>query len=126
MLLLHLQKAEMRFKFILHMVHVAGTQMIQQGTLGLLQESFLEGVAVGQDVLAFVNLALSATLQHPPILEFIKSWLEPASSGAAQVLQESQWFVEGHGIIGGRKDPHGVWLPVHVANGKSYIWDHQS
>jgi hypothetical protein len=71
-------------------------------------------------MLAFIDLALSATLQYPPTLEFVKSWLEPASTGVAHVLQKSQWFVEGHGIIGGRKDHHGVWLPVHAANGKSY------
>ncbi len=104
------------------MVHIAGTQMIQQGTDGLLQGLILKGVAVRQDMLAFVNLPLSANLQHPPILEFIKSWLEPASSGAAHVFQENQWFVEGHRIIGGRKDHHGVWLPVHATNSKSYVW----
>jgi hypothetical protein len=84
--------------------------------------SFLEGVVVGQDMLAFVNLALLATVCHPPILEFVKTWLEPALLGMAHVLRESQWFLEGHGIIGGRKDHHGVWLLIHAANGKSYIW----
>ncbi len=61
-LVLCLQKAEMEYKFILHMVHVASTQMIKQGTDGLSQGLFLEGVAAGQDILTFFNLALSDTL----------------------------------------------------------------
>jgi hypothetical protein len=76
----------MKYKFILHMFHFASTWMIQQGTDGLLQGLFLEGVAFGQNMLAFVGLAFSATVQHPPILEFVKSWLEPASSGAAHIF----------------------------------------
>jgi hypothetical protein len=34
-LVLRLQKEEMKYEFILHMVHVAGTRMIKQGTDGL-------------------------------------------------------------------------------------------
>ncbi len=34
-LVLHLRKAEMKFGFTLHLVHVAGTRMIAQGTNGL-------------------------------------------------------------------------------------------
>jgi hypothetical protein len=73
-------------------------------------------------MLSFIDLALSATKRHPPILDFVKSWLETASSGAAHVLLERQWFVEGHRNISGRKDHRGVWMPLHAANGRSYIW----
>ncbi len=108
-------------QFILHMLHVAGIRMIEQGMDGLSQGLVLEGVAVGQDMLTFVDLALSATRCHPPILDFIKPWLDPAS-GATHILQESQWFAVGHGSIGGNRDHHGVWLPMHAVNNKSYIW----
>jgi len=30
--------------------------------------------------------------------------------------------VEGHGIIGGRRDSHGVWIPVHNKNGAVFVW----
>jgi hypothetical protein len=93
----------MSHEFILHMVHVAGSRMIEQGMDDLSRGSFLEGVAIGRDMLSFIKLALSATKRHPPILDFVKSWLETASSGVAHVLLERQWFVEGHGIIGGRR-----------------------
>jgi hypothetical protein len=47
-LVLRLQKAEMKYKFILHMVHVAGTWAIQQGTDGLSQARIVLGRGSGQ------------------------------------------------------------------------------
>jgi hypothetical protein len=38
------------------------------------------------------------------------------------VLKEEEWFVEGHGIIGGRKDAHWIWIPMHAKNGRAHIW----
>jgi hypothetical protein len=65
-----------------------------------------------------ISLTVSSLL-----LKFVKSWLDPNSSGAAHILSEKQWFMEGHGIIGGRRDQHGIWIPIHASNGKSYIWE---
>ncbi len=59
-LVLQLCKVEMSHKFILHMVHVAGMRMIEQGMDGLSWGSFLEGVAIGRDMLS------SLTLHSPP------------------------------------------------------------
>jgi hypothetical protein len=42
--------------------------------------------------------------------------------GELKVLGPEEWFVEGHGIIGGMKDSHGIWIPTHAKNGKAYIW----
>jgi hypothetical protein len=42
--------------------------------------------------------------------------------GRGRVLKEEEWFVEGHGIIEGRKDAHGIWIPMHPKNGRAYIW----
>ncbi len=57
---LRLRKAEIQQGFVLHVVHVAGTQMIAQGTDGLSRGSFLERVLAGKDMLSFVDLSLSA------------------------------------------------------------------
>ena len=56
-LILHLRRLEMAVGFVIHMVYVAGTRMIAQGTDGLSRGSFLEGVVAGQDMLSFDNLA---------------------------------------------------------------------
>ena len=120
-LVLRLRLVEMRGRFTLHIVHVAGTRMIAQGTDGLSRGSFLEGVVVGESMLAYIDLAHSAKQRHPPVVEFIKSCVKPLNK-EAKVLGVEEWFVEGHGIIGGEKDAHGIWIPKHARNGMVYIW----
>jgi hypothetical protein len=99
-LILRLKKAEIQHGFILHMVHVAGTRMIEQGTDGLSRGSFLEGVLAGKDMLSYVNLSLSAVQRFPKVLDYVQSWLAPVGEG--KLLKEEEWFIEGHGIEGGR------------------------
>ncbi len=120
-LVMRLRKAEMSFGFTLHLVHVAGTRMIAQGTDGLSRGSFLEGVARGEHMLSFVDLAFNALERHPQLLMFVRSWVEPVL-GKVKTLTVEEWFQEGHGIIGGEKDYNGMWIPKHAPNGKAYIW----
>ena len=42
--------------------------------------------------------------------------------GQPVVLDAAQWFREGHGIEGGRKNRQGIWLPMHACNRMCYIW----
>jgi hypothetical protein len=118
-LILRLKKAEIQHGFILHMVHVAGTRMIEQGTDGLSRGSFLEGVLAGKDMLSFADLSLSAIQRFPKVLDYVQSWLAPVV-GEGKLLKEEEWFVEGHGIEGGSKDAHGIWIPRHAKNGRVY------
>jgi hypothetical protein len=87
-LILRLKKAEIQHGFILHMVHVAGTRMIEQGTDGLSRGSFLEGVLAGKDMLSFVVLSLSAIQRFPKVLDYIQSWLAPMVGEGALGLYE--------------------------------------
>ncbi len=59
-LMLHLRKAKIHYGFVLHVVHVAGARMIAQGTDGLSQGIFTEGVVARKDMLAFMDIALLA------------------------------------------------------------------
>jgi hypothetical protein len=56
-LVLCLRKMELEYDFALHVVHVAGTRMITQGTDSLSRGIFLKGVVRGEDMLAFVDLS---------------------------------------------------------------------
>ncbi len=94
--------------------------MIAQGTDGLSRGSFLEGVLAGKDMLSFVDLSLPAIQRYPKVLDFIQSWMEPVV-GKGRVLKEEEWFVEGHGIIGGCKDAHRIWIPMHAKNRRAYM-----
>ena len=59
-LVLRLRKAELNAGIKLHVVHVAGTRMIAQGTDGLSRGNLIYGVMAGHDILSFVPLQLSA------------------------------------------------------------------
>jgi hypothetical protein len=111
----------MEYEFTLHVVHVARTRMIAQGMDGLSWGIFLEGVMRGEDMLSFVDLSRTAIKRHPKVLDFVKSWVSPVL-GESKVLSPEEWFQEGHGIIGGKKDPSGTWILCHVKNGRIYIW----
>ena len=120
-LILRLRKAEMAYGFTLHLVHVPGTRMIAQGNDGLSRGSFLEGVARGEHMLSFVDLAFNALERHLQLLMFVRSWVEPVL-GKVKTLTVEEWFQEGHRMIGGEKDYNGLWIPKHAPNGKAYIW----
>ncbi len=62
----------MKYGFTLHVVHVADTQMIAQGTDGLPKGILLEGVVRGEDMLSFVDLSQSAIERHPEVLDFVR------------------------------------------------------
>ena len=38
-------------------------------------------------------------------------------------LLAEDWFWKGHGITGGAKDNHGVWIPTHAPKARVYWWD---
>ncbi len=120
-LVLQFRKAEVRYGFTLHVVHVAGTRMIAQGTDGLSRGILLEGVVRGEDMLSFVDLLRSAMERHPQLLEFALSWVEPVL-GPCKVLSVDEWFQEGQGITGGTREVGGIWTPLHATEGKAYIW----
>ncbi len=120
-LVLRLRKTELEYDFTLHIVHVAGTRMIAQGTDGLSHGIYFEGVVRSEDMPSFVDLSRTAIERHPGVLKFVESWVAPVL-GKRKVLTPDEWFREGHGIVGGEKDSTGLWIPLHASNGKVYIW----
>ena len=72
-------------------------------------------------MLSFIDLALSDNIWSPGVVDFVNSWVEPVLGGL-KLLSPEEWFVEGHGIVGGKKDARGVWIPTHAEGGKAYLW----
>ena len=119
-LVLRLRRIEMDVGLNLRIVHVAGTRMIAQGTDGLSRGMMCEGVLAGKDMLDYVDISKSASQCCPSLIEFFRTWMEFPQ---LRPLKVEEWFVEGHGIVGGRKDGHGIWIPSHTPNGQVYWWD---
>jgi hypothetical protein len=94
-LVLHLHKLEMMAGMVLHIVHVAGTRMIAQGTEGLSCGDLLEDVMKGEDFSIFVLLYLSALDQLPEL----EGWLQGMyPHGTLERLAPEDWFQKGHDI----------------------------
>jgi hypothetical protein len=100
-LVLRLRKLEVAQQCLLHVVHVAGTRMIGQGSDGLSRGNLTEGVMVGRSMTSYVPLGTSALERSPTLESWIRSW---AGSGL-EVLNEQDWFVRGQGIQGYATDP---------------------
>ena len=109
----------MNYGMSIHLIHVSGKRMIAQGTDRCSRGQLMEGVMAGKDMLSFVDLAKSAIDRHPPLLDWIRSWT--CIDDLAPLTPEG-WFEEGHGIVGGENDRHGVWIPKHGPSNKMFLW----
>ena len=109
----------MEYGLTIHIIHVAGTRMIAQGTDGCSRGSFLEGVMAGASMLSFVDLGKTAVERCPELLPWIRDWTERRS---LEPLTPEGWFEEGHGIVGGGEDRRGVWIPKHGPSGRVFLW----
>lgn len=107
-LVLRLRKAEMHGGLKLHVIHVAGTRMMEQGTDGLSRGSLLEGVMSGESMLEFVPLGDSALDRAVGLKEWLDSWW---GGGLAAHLMPKDWFRRGHGVVGGERNEDGIWFP---------------
>ncbi|EJK74326.1 hypothetical protein THAOC_04001, partial [Thalassiosira oceanica] len=118
-LVVRLRVLEMRYGVTIHLVHVAGTRMIAQGTDGCSRGFLMEGVLRGENMLTFVDLGKSAMERHPPLLNWIRGWTQQQNLNP---LTPEEWYREAHGITGGKEDRHGVWIPTHGPGGKLFLW----
>ena len=106
-LVLRLRKLEMASQFKLHLLHVPGTRMIEQGTDGLSRGNLTEGVMTGKAMRWFVPLDLSVLDRVPKVLDWVRSWTQEPS---LQPLEPEEWFIKGQDMVGGAKNSEGVWV----------------
>ena len=70
-LIVRVFKLDMRYLCCVHLVNVAGTRMIQQGTDVLSRKDKFKGVLKGESIISFVELNKGAIEVSPLILEYI-------------------------------------------------------
>ena len=110
----------MKFMCSVHIIHVAGTKMIEQGTDGLSRGDLLEGVLNGKRMLSFIPLHLSALDREPTLKEWISSWAGSGREEHIEYLSVEDWFVRGHDIIGYYVNSDGRKLPTYQKG--IFIW----
>jgi len=112
-LVLRLCTLEMGGRVKIHIVHVAGTRMITQGTNGLSQGELTEGVMSGKSTLSFIPLGISVISRQPSIVGWLTSWV-PA--GKLTLLGMSDWTTTGQGSGPGSTDIFGFRQPTEASN----------
>jgi hypothetical protein len=120
-LVVRLKKLELAHGFTLHVIHVAGQRMQDQGTDGLSHGDLLSGVMTGSSMLEFVPLHLSATDRTPQLVSWVQSWVPLTHT--VFLLQPINWFVSGHGLAGWEANLDGLSSPVAaVAHTTIFLW----
>ena len=117
-LVLRLRKLEMASQFKLHLLHVPGTRMIEQGTDGLSRGNLTEGVMTGKAMRWFVPLDLSALDRVPKVIDWVRSWTQEPN---LQPLEPEEWFTKGQDMVGGAKNVEGVWIPRFEAGTRLWV-----
>ncbi len=110
---------DMHGQIMLHVIHVAGSRMIAQGTDGLSRGDFSAGVMTGQHMLDFVPLHLSGIKRSPLVLPWLQSWLPVAH---LQPLSPEDWYEKGHGLSGGAFNRDNIWIPNETSD-TWVLWD---
>ena len=104
---------------MLHVVHVAGTRMIGQGSDGLSRGNFTtEGVMMGRSMMSYVPLSRSALERSEGLEDWIRSW----AGFTLETLTPCDWFIRGQGIFGFALDEMSHMMPTYRAG--SFLWAH--
>jgi hypothetical protein len=73
----------------IHVIHVAGMMMFEQGTDGISRGDMMTGVMGGADLLSFFPLALTALERQYNLGECVNSWW---GDGNASCLERDNLF----------------------------------
>jgi hypothetical protein len=107
-LMLCLCKIEMKGDLLLHVVHIAGTRMIEEGADSGSQGDLSQGAMAGHLIIDFVWLHLSALERFPSLEQWIQSWWDE-TQGVLEMSSPEGWLNEG------QKDGHLFWALPHAA-----------
>jgi hypothetical protein len=111
---------EMLYLTRVHIIHVAGKRMIEQGTDGLSRGCLTDGVMVGKDMTSFVPLHQGAIERSRELLPWLQEGIGHAKDQKLEVLEPEDWFEKGHDISGGTVNCDGVWTPTYAYG--NFVW----
>ena len=97
-LVLEIKKLEMTHECKIHICHVAGTRMIEQGSDGLSRGNLTEGAMKGKPIRSFVPIHLGALERQ---IVTVEGWIRSWAGETVESLEPEGWFVRGQNIIEG-------------------------
>ena len=116
-LILQVRELEMTAGCKVHMVHVAGTRMIKQGSDGLSRGNLTEGVMQGSSMKDFIPINKSALDRSPRLQAWLESWIQGGS-----FLTPEQWFTLGHEIREEEVEHNSEGMSLPVTRPGTFIW----
>ncbi len=117
-LIVRLRELEMRAKCKVHLIHVAGTRMIEQGSDGLSRGNFTEGSMRGKSIYDFIPIAKTAAQRSDGLMDWIRDW---TGEKDLEFLDPEGWFDRGHDLLpDGDRNAEGHWIPA-ISPGK-FVW----
>jgi hypothetical protein len=105
-LILCLQLLQFHKELHLHVIHIAGTCMQLQGTDGLSRGLLDAGVLVGNNMLSYIPIHLSAVARSSTVQAWVNSW---TGHETFSLLQAYDWFNNG------QQAGHWLWCPPPAA-----------
>jgi hypothetical protein len=111
---------EMLFLTRIHIIHVAGKRMIQQGTDGLSRGCLTDGVMIGREMSSFVPLHRHALERSNGLLAWLQEAIGDEADSVLEPLQAEDWYEKGQDIAGGTTNCDGVWTPVYRYG--NFVW----
>jgi hypothetical protein len=119
-LVVELKLLELTHGVKFHLIHVAGTRMISQGTDGISRGMLMEGVLVGEAMSSFIPINKGAHLRS----EHLVGWLYNCTFPIKLIpLTEKQWLWEGHGLSSEMwTNCDGMKFPVRNTHQDTYLW----
>ena len=119
-LVVELKLLEMTHGIKFHLIHVAGTRMISQGTDGISRGMLMEGVLAGQAMSSFIPINKGAHLRCEHIVTWIYTWTFPLK---IIPLTENEWLWEGHGLSSNLwENCDGMKFPVRNKQLNTFLW----
>ena len=117
-LVLELRELEMNNKTKIHVIHVAGTRMIAQGSDGLSRGNVSEGVMRGTPMADIIPLNETALDRSSALKDCLQTWV----TDELEYLEPRDWFIRGHDIVEGELEANvdGFFWPTYRKG--TFVW----
>ena len=117
-LILKLKRLEMHSKTKIHIIHVSGERMKEQGSDGLSRGNLNVGVMAGKEMLSFVPIHKSALERS----NTLTPWLQTFVGDDAEFLSPKDWFTRGHDLDELRWELNCDGMELPAIKKGTFIW----
>lgn len=117
-LVVRVKLLEMYSQCKIHLSHVAGTRMIEQGTDGLSRGNISEGSLKGEGMLPFIPIHQDAFVRSPGLVAWLQSWM----GRDVELLAPEDWYRRGHDLVEGEVEVNCDGRPLPLKRPGQYVW----